>query len=219
VVGARDPANLVEQARAISAKVPFHDSLLLARWGARTGLALQALTAGTNLLDKVAGFLHLYFRTGRRRQDVYFRGFWKARKQRGQPVEMEPAFAGHLAGSNNAEKHFNLGLLALCDLARDLDAETPVARLLSLRHAATHRFLVLHHGTPPESSEWLERLDWNELVRVMLEQLAIARAALIYLVRAVDLCEARIVADDLQRGARRARMTLRVVDPRDAEID
>lgn len=212
-------APVVKQAAAISARVPFHDSLMLARWGARTAMALQALSAATNLLDKVAAFLHLYFRTGRRRQDVYFRGFWKAPKQRGQPMAMEPAFIEHLSGAEDAAEPFNLGLLALCDLARDLDADTPLARLLGLRHAATHRFLVAHHGMAPESSEWLERLEWNELVRVMLEQLGVARAALIYLVRTVDLSEACIVANDLQRGVRRASMTLRLVDPGAAELD
>lgn len=213
-----DDSPVREQARALSAKVPFHDSLLLARWGARTGLTLQALTAATNLLDKIAAFLHLYFRAGRPRQQLYFRGLWKAK---GKPVRMEPAFSEQLpkSPSDGVGSGGNLGLLALCDLSRDLEGDTPLARLLALRHAASHRFLVAHHALAPESTEWLERMEWTDVVEVMLQQLAVGRAALVYLVRAVDSNEAKISRDDEAAGRRRGQVTLRVVDAESAEID
>jgi hypothetical protein len=212
---------IMGQAREIAARVPFHNSLLLARWGARTGLAFQALTAATNLLDKIAAFLHLYFRTGRPRQQVYFRGFWKAKQRKGEPVAIEPAFARHLPESRHrsARNGGNLGLLALVDLSRDLDGDTVLADLLALRHAATHRFLVAHHGAAPPSSEWLERLEWTGLKDVMLEQLAVARAALIYLVRTINSHEAGVEEADRLAGHHRLETSITVVDPSDAEID
>lgn len=179
------------------------------------------MTAATNLLDKIAGFLHLYFRTGRPRQQVYFRGFWKAPHRKGQSTQMEPKFAGQLPHSRTEDVGAggNLGLLALCDLSRDLEGDTPLAQLLALRHAATHRFLVAHHGLAPDSTEWLERMEWTELVDVMLQQLAVGRAALVYLVRAVDSHEAKILRDEATAGTRRGDITLQVVNPENAEID
>jgi tetratricopeptide (TPR) repeat protein len=195
-----------------SSRVPFHDSLLMARWGVRTGLLLQALTAATNLLDKVAAFLHLYFETGRNRRDVYFRGFWAAKRQRRRPPAIEAAFARELAVGN-------AGLLALYDLACDMEEDTPLGRLHGLRHAATHRFLVPHHALAPPSSEWIERLEFYELVDLVYAQLRVARAAYVYLVRAVDIREARIASEDERVGSFRADLPLSVVDPEDAEID
>lgn len=43
------------QAAAASTRTAFLDSLSHAQWGVRTGMAMQAFTAATNLLDKVAG--------------------------------------------------------------------------------------------------------------------------------------------------------------------
>jgi hypothetical protein len=143
-----------EHASEVSAKVKFFDSLSYARWGVRTGLAALAFAAAMNLLDKVAGFVHLYLGTDRVR-DVYFRTLWHPRSRGGDDV-MDSALADELRAGNR-------GLLALCDLSCDLDFErkTPLAELVELRHTATHRFLVSHdmllEGRTP-ASEWVQRV-------------------------------------------------------------
>jgi len=210
---ATDAESASGHAQAVSARTSFHDTYSAARWGVRTGLLLQALTAATNLLDKIAAFLHLYFRTGRRRQEVYFRGFWRAKRRGGQPSAFDAAFEAELGGGEG-----NAGLLALCDLACDLEQDTPLGRLLALRHAATHRFLVAHHDLAPESSEWLERLEIQELVRVVYDQLRVARAAYVYLVRAVDIHEMRVGRADKAQEGLRLTLPLEEMRPDRAEI-
>lgn len=80
-------------------------------------------------------------------------------------------------------------LAALCDLAADLEDDTPLSRLVALRHTATHRLLVAHDAAAPRSAGWLERIEWQDLAQRSVEQLALARAASIYLVRAIDVHE------------------------------
>ena len=71
----------------------------------------------------------------------------------------------------------NVGLLALCDLSCDVRQETPLARRVLLRHAATHRFLVAHTERVPVSDDWFDRVRWPDLVRDTIAQLHVARAS------------------------------------------
>jgi hypothetical protein len=87
---------------------------------------------------------------------------------------------------------FNRGLLALCDLASDLDQDTPLARLLERRHAATHRFLVVHEMVVhDDAGDWLDHVEWGTLVEQSIAQLRVGRAALVYLARLIDIREAQ----------------------------
>lgn len=206
---------IYDQARRLSESAAFHDSLQVARWGARTGISMLAFTAVTNLLDKVASFVHLYFSTNRGKY-VYFRGFWRGDKHKGDGGRdrLVEAFEAHLSG-----EQANSGLLALWDLACDLEEETLLGRLLKLRHAATHRFLVAHHGMAPESGELLERVEWFDFKSAMLEQLKIARAAIFYLVRLVDSYEHGVLQADKQKDGVRPTMPIPKVDSEFHEID
>lgn len=167
-----------DQATAISKRVSFPDSNDGARWSVRTGMAIQAYAATSNVLDKVASFTHLYLDTERRVRGVYFSRFWCADPSH---PKMDPEIAAALSAPEQ-----NLGLLALCDLSRDLESETPLNQRFDQRHAATHRFLVAHSGAPPPSSDWFNRVSWSDLVRESVAQLQVARAAIVYLARLVD---------------------------------
>ncbi len=178
-----DGAPRRDELDAVRKRIVFLDTLEYARFGVRTGIAVHAFAAATNVLDQVAGFVHLYFGTGRVR-DVYFRTL--ARK-RGKTT-IDPQLADKLQ-----QQSFNRGLLALCDLAADLDQETPLAQLLERRHTATHRFLVVHEMLfEEEAGEWLERVEWHTLREQSIAQLQIARAALVYLARLIDINEAQV---------------------------
>jgi len=176
-----------EHASAVSAKVKFLDSLSYVRWGARTGLAVGAFAGAMNLLDKVAGFVHLYLETGRVR-DVYFGRLWH-RGHPAKPAPMDTALADELRAGNR-------GLLALCDLSCDLDPErqSPLAEFIEMRHSATHRFLVAHDMLLEErtpTSEWVQRVEHRELLEATRQLLGTGRAALLYLARTVDIRERR----------------------------
>ena len=169
-----------EQAAAIASRVRFLDSLEYARWGVRTGMAIEALTAATNVLDKVASFVHLYLATARRARGISFAALWQSAARK----PMDPELAAILAGPER-----NIGLLALCDLSCDVGAATPLSRRYGLRHTATHRFLVAHTDMVPNSNDWFDRVSWPDLVRETIAQLRIARAALVYLAWLVDTHE------------------------------
>ena len=69
---------------------------------------------------------HLYLGTGRNPDQVSFRGFWMLPPQHEQPSEPDPVIAAELDAGNQ-------GLLALCDLAGDLERPTPLNRLVARR--------------------------------------------------------------------------------------
>jgi tetratricopeptide (TPR) repeat protein len=177
-----------EQAAAASTRTAFLDSLSYARWGVCTGMTMQAFTAATNLLDKVASFVHLYYGTGRVK-DVYFSSLWHGRDRK-KAKTMDGALAVELTKDN-----FNRGLLALCDLSCDLDRPTRLNDLVDRRHTATHRFLVAHElgaASAPAGGRWLDRVDWEELIDGLVWQLQLSRAALVYLARLVEIREASL---------------------------
>jgi hypothetical protein len=174
-------STVAAQADAIKARVRFMDSLQYGRWGVRTGIAIQAFVSATNLLDKLAVVAHAYFHTGRAPRKVFFRGFWLEKRK--QEERMEPQFEAAFS------PFWNPGLAALCDLANDLEDDTPLSRLVAMRHAATHRLLVAHEVEPPESTEWLTRVDYSDIAQRSLEQLRLCRGGIIYLLRAIDAHE------------------------------
>jgi len=180
---ASDPDSPIrDHSTAVSQRITFLDSLTYARWGVRTGMAVQALAAATNVLDKVASFVHLYLDTSRRVRGVYFDWLWRERD--GKPMDAELA-----AVLSRPER--NIGLLALCDLSCDLGSGKPLARRILLRHTATHRFLVAHTEMvpAPASDDWFDRLRWPDLIHNTIAQLRDARASVIYLARLIDVRE------------------------------
>ncbi|HEY7951228.1 MAG TPA: LA2681 family HEPN domain-containing protein [Solirubrobacterales bacterium] len=185
---ATDPSSPIrDQTDAISARGYYADTLAYARWGVRTGMALHAVVAATNTLDKIAGLVHLYFDTGRPPKSVYFRGMWHKKRRKDRPAEMEPRFAAELRSGNR-------GLLALCDLSLDVSGDndaTELKRLVARRHAATHGYLIAHDLPmyKEDEAEWLTRIDWSELVEGAIQQILIVRAALVYLARAIEIHE------------------------------
>jgi hypothetical protein len=177
-----EQAPLREEMSEIRKRVTFLDTLEYGRFGIRTGLAVHAFTAATNVLDQVAGFVHLYLASGRVR-DVYFRSLWR----RDNRKRMDVALAARLQPDA-----MNRGLLALCDLATDLQQDTPLAHLLEQRHAATHRFLVVHDMLAEhEDGEWLQHVGWSSFCAQSIQQLKFARSALIYLARLIECEEAQ----------------------------
>lgn len=184
-----DASPIREQAATISTKTKYLGSHRYTRWGARTGLATQGFASATNLLDKVACFVHLYFETSRKIRTVSFRNLWHPPPQRNKPVVMDPELVAHLAPGE-----FNRGLGALCDLSCDLEQDTPLNALIERRHSATHRFLSVNWmllDDDKSASGWLEQVAWDDLVNGTRSQLATARSALIYLAWMIDIAERR----------------------------
>lgn len=195
---------------SVTARASYVDNLNYARWGVRTGTASQAFAATTNLLDKVASFLHLYYRTQRRSHTVYFRTLWHP----GRKDVMDPEFAAAV------KDRANRGLMALLDLSCDLEEDTPLAALLKRRHAATHRFVVAHQMFAEEQpGPWLDHVEWEDFVEQSIAQLRVARAAILYLVRTVDANESQTARLDTEKGIKRGMLPLHHMDPEYNEIE
>jgi hypothetical protein len=206
-----DPDSPMREGMAsVTRRASYIDNLNYPRGGVRTGIAIQAFAATTNVLDKVASFIHLYFRTARRSHNVYFRTLWHPAGS----DRMDPELAQALRDQPNR------GLIALLDLSCDLEEDTPLARLLRRRNAATHRFLVAHQlFAEDHDGPWLDHVEWSKLVEQSIEQLRVARAAILYLVRTVEISEANSVRLDRERGITRGAMPLYRMDPKYNEID
>ncbi len=117
-------------------------------------------------------------------------------------------------------EHPDRGLIALLDLSCDLEQRTSLTRLLERRNAATHRFVVTHQMLTEETAdEWLDDIEWPAFVDQSISQLQIARAAVVYLVRAVDASEARTARLDSDRGIKRGFLPLYRIDPELNELD
>jgi hypothetical protein len=70
-----------------------------------------------------------------------------------------------------------------------------------------------------EAGPWLYHVEWEELVAQSLEQLRVARAAILYLVRTVEANEARTAALDRERGLARGTLPLLRMDSEYNELD
>ena len=92
----------------------------------------------------------------------------------------------------------NRALAALFDLSAEFDEQStsPLKGLVQRRHAATHRFFSVHIEGAPDSSDWIERLSWPDLLEESLESLRITRCAILYLAQMIHIHEeAKEVAD------------------------
>ena len=166
--------------RMITSHASFLDTLHYGRWGIRTGIAVQAFKAAVDVLDKIASFAHLYFGTNQSARDVSFRNLpYEDNRHR----NLAGAFVQALKG-----KQRNRGLAALIDLSYDLASKrsSPLSRNVSVRHAATHRFVTVHAESPPKSSNWSERVNWRELIEESLFQLRLSRSAIFHLAQMID---------------------------------
>jgi tetratricopeptide (TPR) repeat protein len=167
--------------RAADAHTRYLDTLDYARYDAQAGIARQAFQAGNNLLDKIAAVLQLLLGIEARRPQ--FRGWWRVRPS-SPKMEIHPKVRPHLEAGN-------LGLWALCDLSADLEEKGRYRPLQQLREAATHRIVIQHDiGAPGGSSDMVVHVGWDDFADRMRAQLRVAKAALVYLVEAIDTIEA-----------------------------
>ena len=127
--------------------------------------------------------MHLYLRSGRGVRDIEFRTLPYANRSKKK-------LALSLAEALKRPEQ-NRGLAALLDLTAELEeqATSPLRRLVQRRHAATHRFFSVHIEGAPDSSDWIERLSWPELLEESLESLRITRRAILYLAQMIDIHE------------------------------
>ena len=171
------------QAKTITRRTSFWDTLTYADWGVRPGIGVQAFKVALDTLDTIAAFVHLYLRSGRGVRNIDFRTLPYTDRSK---KKLAPSLAEALKPPEQ-----NRGLAALLDISAGLDEQStsPLTRLVKRRHAATHRFFSVHGEGAPDSSNWIERLSWPELIEESLEALQIARGAILYLAHMIHIHE------------------------------
>ncbi len=155
----------------------YADTLDYARYGSTTATLTLAQRAALDLLDRIAVLMNDYLIVGLKSNQIQFRTFWTS----GPEDWREPLRDELTKGNRN--------LLALADLAFDLEKGGYLAGYRELRHTGTHRFIVLHDLEAPSApSTCIEHLPVSEFESQLLGTLRVARAALLY---AVDLINQR----------------------------
>lgn len=182
------------QAKTITRRTSFWDSLNYAYWGVRPSIGIQALKVTIDTLDTIAAFVHLYLRSGRRVRDIDFRTLPYDNRSKKK-------LASSIAAALRRPEE-NRGLAALLDLSTELEEQltSPLRKLVQHRHAATHRFFSVHIGRAPESSDWIERLSWPQLLEESLESLRITRRAILYPAQMIHIHETAAHVSDSPRS-------------------
>ena len=182
-LAAAEGSPIEEQAKIITRRMSFWDTLNYADWGVRPGIGVQALKVALDTLDKIAVFVHLYFRSGRGMRDIDLRTLPYIDRSK---KKLAPPLAEALKTPEQ-----NRGLAALFDFSAELDeqAKSSVRALVQRRHAATHRFFAVHNEGAPRSSDWTEHISWPDLEQESLESLRIARGAILYLAQMIHIHE------------------------------
>jgi hypothetical protein len=154
----------------------YQDTLDYANYGTKQSLVVLAQRAAMDVLDKVAGFASEYLGLPGDPKRTYFVDRWHRGGTRTPRL---------LEGQEEVGKELeagNPGLLAIGDLAGDLRSDGPLSHRRLLRHAGTHRFIVLHEMlVGSRSSPYVEHHGENAYEAATIDTLQLCRAALFYL--------------------------------------
>jgi tetratricopeptide (TPR) repeat protein len=169
----------------------YADTLDYAVYGRKTSCLVLAQRSALDLLDRIAVALNDYLGVGVPPTDVHFVRFW-----------LEPKASDWRKPISDEIRAGNPALIALAEIATDLGntilGEGKALPLLYrhryLRNSGTHRFTVLHDVDIDEHrhSIAIEHLLMDDFQRAAVDTLKLARAALFYLVEAIDHREIRL---------------------------
>lgn len=155
------------------------------------GLLKTAFGLAYNILDKIAYFINEYFNLGHEVSEVTFKRFWQE-KHGGRT-----AAAGRKTRRTTQRllharlrQSSNPGVVALVDLSRDLTTAR-FRRLGAIRHAQTHRCLVLvrRDTTYAVQIPGVEAVRRSELELEAVRLLRTVKSAIFSLAAAVDIEE------------------------------
>ncbi|MFZ0168984.1 MAG: LA2681 family HEPN domain-containing protein [Candidatus Dormiibacterota bacterium] len=177
--------------REVGTHTRYIDTRDEATYDLATGIARQAFQAGNNLLDKIGTLLSLFLGI---RGINSFERWWKVSGKR-RDYTLHPLVIDAIRASDD----WGPGLWALCDLSADLEEGGRYFDLQCLRHAATHKFVFQHQGDagePPNFRQPVVRISAAEAERLLIQQLQVARSAMVYTVEVIDARRAQDTATD-----------------------
>jgi tetratricopeptide (TPR) repeat protein len=170
----------------------YHDTLDFALYGTSISMLGIAQKSCFDLLDKSAVAISSYLGLAVKSSDTYFSNLCFEKPKKGQltgaPRELKQEVVIHIGNGD-------FPLLALAEVARDLSGYLKSKK--AIRHAATHRFTVLHDigCTPSRASDSVEHYAVEDFKRHLIESLQMSRAVLFYFVHLVLVHERRCNPD------------------------
>ncbi|MCU6502432.1 hypothetical protein LPN04_32005 [Rugamonas sp. A1-17] len=165
----------------------YQDTLDHARYSTSVSMMGLAQKSCFDLLDKTAVATSAYLGLPGKSNGIYFSSLWFV-PSKGTATSAAREFTREVS-SHILDGDFPL--IALAEVARDLGGYLKSKK--AIRHAATHRFTVLHDiGCEPDvHSEHIEHFAQADFETHLIESLQMVRAVLFYFVNLVAVHERR----------------------------
>ncbi|BCZ85375.1 hypothetical protein PTKU64_90500 (plasmid) [Paraburkholderia terrae] len=163
----------------------YSDTEDLAQYGIVTALMTLSQRACLDILDKVAVLAHEYLKLAGDSNKVYFVTTWFERTKNKEILRWKSPV-------DHEVKRGNTALIALSELARDIQDGGYLELKRAMRHASTHRFAVLHDSLPTaiRESTVIEHYAHAEFVDHLIGSLQTSRAAIHYVAEMISQHEA-----------------------------
>lgn len=162
----------------------YSDTLDYAKYGLSQSLLLLAQRSAIDILDRVAVAASEHFGLPGTPSQITFLTRWHDfdRRKVVRPLRWQHCVSELVRDGNTA-------LVALSELAEDLMARGALSEKKSLRHEATHRFVIQHDmgSKPSRDTPLIAHYDEETVLRETLASLQTARAAIFYLRDAIAI--------------------------------
>ena len=163
----------------------YYDTLDYAVYGTQFSMLTLAQRCCIDVLDKIANAVTEHLELGGTKQSVYFHNRWFAL----QSASMKKrSWQGRILKCVNSG---NVAIIALAEIALDIEKQGFLWEKKGSRNAGTHRFVVLHDlgCQASRASAYVEHSGLEDFKQKTMESLRLARAAIIYFVELVALDE------------------------------
>jgi len=163
----------------------YSDTLDYAVYGVKSSMLVLAQRTSMDILDKIAVAVTEHLELGTKKEGIYFCNRWFAKKnQNATNLSWQPSF---LKSINNG----NVAIIALAEMALDIGKSGFLNEKKEMRHAGTHRFVVLHDTgqSPSRECSYIEHANAKDFEQEVLDSLRLARSAIIYFVELIALEE------------------------------
>lgn len=163
----------------------YSDTLDYAVYGINESLLSLAQRTCMDVLDKIAAATSEYFNISENVNHIYFSNRWYGNKLKGGALQWNPGLKEAILKNNSA-------LIALTELSLDTESGGALYENKAMRHASTHRFIVVHDigSTPSRQSPFVEHYAAYDFHSSVIRSLQLTRAALLYFVDMVSQNEA-----------------------------
>lgn len=164
----------------------YVDTLDYAEYGIQQSILTLAQRSCFDLLDKVAVSTSEYFEMPSRFDRINFSNRWFENHKEGEPWRWQSKVLNEINFGNTP-------LIAISEVAQDINCGGYLYEKKSLRNTSTHRFTILHtlSSSGEYRNDYVDHYNFGIFKDQLIETLKLVRAVLFYFVEMVNLCERR----------------------------